>query len=218
MNKIITKCYAQKHNVFPIEYLNELRSQILSCSYLAASQLGHNFTGTKGFSVIFKRSGIGEVERHFPFFKPYLQVALKQACNAFYLNPLVLEDGTRVEPHVDCSISSYSMIFTIPNLVSILYIQIPQDLQGGELVLQAGEHQVGIIEPRTNTLLYFRGDLLHSVNEVKSSQPRISLICEQYNLSATRLEHIPEFEIKSAADIAIRASVVKFSAFSDSTV
>jgi hypothetical protein len=204
MNKIITKCYAQKHNVFPVEYLEELRSQILSCPYLAASQLSKSFTGTKGFSVIFKRSGIGEVEQHFPFFKPYLQVALKQACNAFYLNTLVLENGTTVEPHVDCSISSYGMTFTIPNLVSVLYIQVPQDLQGGELVLQAGEHPAGIIEPRTNTLLYFHGDLVHSVNEVKSSQPRISLICEQYNLSATRLEHIPEFEIKSAADIAIR--------------
>ena len=217
MNKILTKCYAQKHNVFAVEYLDKLRSQILSCPYLAASQLSESFTGTKGFSVIFKRSGISEVEQHFPFFKPYLQVALKQACNAFYLNPLVLEGGTRVEPHVDCSISSYDMTFTIPNLVSVLYIQVPQDLQGGELVLQA-DHQVGIIEPRTNTLLYFRGDLLHSVNEVKSSQPRISLICEQYNLSATQLEHIPEFEIKSAADTAIRASVVKFSAFSDSVV
>ncbi len=199
MTTTLTKCYAHRHNAFPIEYLNELRSQIQSCPYLAANLLSHNFAGTKGFSVIFRRSGIGEVERHFPFFETYLKVALKQACNAFYLNPLVLENGARVEPHVDCSISSYDMVFTIPNLVSVLYVQVPDNLQGGNLVLQAGEHQVGI-QPRTNTLLYFRGDLLHSVNEVKSSQPRISLICEQYNLSETRLQQIPEFEIVSGAN------------------
>ena len=198
MTSLINKCFAQRSNVFSVNYLNELRSQILSSPYLLASQLSKNFAGTKGFSVIFKRSGIKEVERHFPFFEPYLNVVLKQASNAFYLNPLVLEGGTCVEPHVDCSISSYGMMFTIPNLVSVLYIQVPEDLQGGELVLQAGEHQVGIIQPRTNTLVYFLGNLLHSVNEVKSSKARISLICEQYNLSATRLQDIPEFEIKSA--------------------
>lgn len=200
MKTTLTKCYAQRHNVFPIEYINELRSQLLPSPYLAASQLSDSFAGTKGFSVIFKRSGIGEIEQHFPFFEPYLKVALKQACNAFYLNALVLERGTRVEPHVDCSISSYGMTFTIPNLVSVLYVQVPHDLKGGELVLQTNEHQVGTIHPRTNTLLYFRGDLVHSVNEVKSSQPRISLVCEQYNLSETRLQPIPEFEIKSGVN------------------
>jgi hypothetical protein len=91
-------------------------------------------------------------------------------------------------------------MFTTPILVSVLYIQVPHALQGGELLLQASEHQVVQIQPQTNTLLYFRGNLKHSVNEVKSSQPRISLICEQYNLSETRLQQIPEFEIKSEAD------------------
>jgi hypothetical protein len=193
----LTKCYAQRHNAFSWDYLNELRSQILSSPYLAASQLSQEFAGTKGFSVIFKRSGLSEVERHFPFFEPYLKLALKQACNAFYLNPLILEGETHVEPHVDCSISSYEMVYTNPNLVSVLYVQVPQELQGGELVLQIRENQVVQIQPRTNTLLFFLGNLLHSVNKVKSSQPRISLICEQYNLSENRLQHIPEFEIKS---------------------
>jgi hypothetical protein len=199
MKTTLTKCYAQRHNAFPIEYLNDLRSQILSCPYLAASQLSDCFAKTKGFSVIFKRSSIGKLEQHFPFFKDYLEIALKQACNAFYLNALVLENGTGVEPHVDCSISAYDMIFTIPNLVSVLYVQVPQDLSGGELVLQTNEHQIGAIQPQTNTLVYFRGDLLHSVNKVKGSHPRISLICEQYKLSETRLEPIPDFAIKSGA-------------------
>ncbi|MEQ9549602.1 MAG: 2OG-Fe(II) oxygenase [Coleofasciculus sp. G3-WIS-01] len=123
-----------------------------------------------------------------------------QECNTFYLNPLVLEGGTCVEPHVDCSISLYSRKLTIPNLVSVLYVQVPHDLQGGELLLETGEDQVVQIQPQTNTMLFFRGNLEHSVNQVKSSQPRISVICEQYNLSETRLQQIPEFEIQSEAD------------------
>ncbi|MBJ7294855.1 MAG: hypothetical protein JHC73_00660 [Dolichospermum sp.] len=47
----------------------------------------------------------------------------------------------------------------------------------------------------------FMGNLLHSVNPVQSSKPRISLICEQYTLEPNRLESIPEFEILSGANI-----------------
>jgi len=199
MQITLNKYYSLKSNAFTLDYLNELRMQLLSCPYLAGSQLSDSFAGTKGFSVIFKRSGIGEVERHFPFFQPYLRIALKSECNAFYLNPLLLEGGARVEPHVDCSISSYARATTIPTIVSVLYVQVPPDLQGGELVIQHRENKVGQIQPQANTLLYFRGDLTHLVNEVKSSQARISLVCEQYNLSETRLQQIPEFEIESGA-------------------
>ena len=113
----MNKYYELSSNTFPFDYLNSLRMQILSCPYLAASQLSEGFVGTKGFSVIFKRSGIGEVERHFPFFQPYLRVVLKPTCNAFYLNPLVLEAGVRVEPHVDCSLSVHGKFIAIPTIV-----------------------------------------------------------------------------------------------------
>jgi hypothetical protein len=194
-----TRCYAKKLNVLSWEYLEELKSAIESSPYLAASQLSDRFTGTRGFSVVFKRSGIPEVIRQFPYFQSYLQVALKSACNAFYLNPLILESGGRVETHVDCSLSDYGKVWTIPNLVSVLYVQVPEDLQGGELILENDEHQLAQISPQFNTLLYFIGNLLHSVNPVQSSQPRISLICEQYTLDPERLQSIPEFEILSGA-------------------
>jgi 2OG-Fe(II) oxygenase superfamily len=187
--------FAKRDNFFPVEYLKQLRSQILSSSYLASSQLSESFADTKGFSIVFQRSGISEVERHFPFLSIYLECILKQSCNAFYLNPLIIETGTQIGSHVDCSISSYGMEYTIPDLVSILYVQVPPDIEGGELILQASESQKEIIKPQTNTLIHFLGNITHSVNRVKSLQPRISLICEQYNLSATRLEKIPEFEI-----------------------
>ena len=120
---------------------------------------------------------------------------LKSACNAFYLNPLVLSAGGQVEAHVDCSLGGYPGQIMTPALVSVLYVQVPNDLTGGELVLKLEERPVAELPPATNTLLYFLGHLTHSVNPVQTSDCRISLVCEQYNLAADVLQTIPEFEL-----------------------
>jgi hypothetical protein len=62
MNIILNQFYSLKSNCFSYEYLNKLRNEILSCSYLEESQLSDSFLGTKGFSVIFKRSSLDQVE------------------------------------------------------------------------------------------------------------------------------------------------------------
>ncbi|MFB2898012.1 2OG-Fe(II) oxygenase [Aerosakkonemataceae cyanobacterium BLCC-F50] len=192
--------YYQKHpNAFSLNYLNDLRGEILACPYFAVNNLNRDFVGTKGFSVVFHRSEIAEVERKFPFFKPYLDRALEPVCNAFYLNPLLLQEGSRVDPHIDRSLRSYCKTIEPPMCVSVLYVQVPENLQGGELVLRNHKQQVGQIKPQVNTLVYFQGDLTHSVNAVKTSGTRLSLVCEQYSLSEKELRDIPEFTVESRA-------------------
>lgn len=190
--------YRTSHHAFEPDYLSELQGQILACPYFAVNNLNRDFVGTKGFSVVFQRSGIGEVERRFPFFKPYLSVALQSTCNAFYINPLLLMTGSRVDPHIDRSLRSYCKTIQPPAVVSVLYVQVPPALIGGELVLHCHKRQVGCIRPQFNTLLYFQGDLTHSVNQVTSPlSTRLSLVCEQYSLSDTELQEIPKFTIES---------------------
>lgn len=190
--------YRTSHNVFDPKYLTKLQKQILTCSYFSVNNLNRDFVNTKGFSLAFQRSGIGEVERHFPFFKPYLSVALQPTCNAFYLNPLFLQTGSRVDKHIDRSLRSYCKTIQPPDTVSVLYVQVPDILEGGDLVLHCNKRQVGCIRPQVNTLLFFQGDLTHSVKEVKSPvSTRLSLVCEQYNLLENELEEIPEFAIES---------------------
>ncbi len=191
--------YHQHPSAFPIPYLNDLRGEILACPYLAINNLNRDFIGSQGFSVVFQRSEIGEVERRFPFFKRYLDRALQPTCNAFYLNPLLLQEGSRVDPHIDRSLRSYCKTVEPPVVVSVLYVQVPPNLQGGELVLRRYKQQVGQIKPQVNTLLYFQGDLTHSVNAVKTTGTRLSLVCEQYNLSETELRDIPAFTVESRA-------------------
>jgi hypothetical protein len=191
--------YHQHPQTFSPNYLSELQGQILTCPYFAVNNLNRDFIGTKGFSVVFQRSHLRTVEQNFPYFKPYLDRALQPECNAFYLNPLFLKSGSRVDPHIDRSLRSYCKTIDPPALVSVLYVEVPIDLEGGELVLQANKRQVGKIPPQANTLLFFQGDLTHSVNPVTSSGIRLSLVCEQYNLEDEQLWDIPEFKLESRA-------------------
>jgi 2OG-Fe(II) oxygenase superfamily len=186
-----------------IAYLAKLQRKILACPYFAVNNLNRDFVGTKGFSVVFRRSHIATVEQQFPYFKNYLDRALQPDCNAFYLNPLLLKTGSRVDPHIDRSLRSYCKTVEPPMVVSVLYVDVAEDLQGGELVLRSNKRQVGKISPQTNTLLFFQGDLTHSVNAVvgdpsgNGKADRLSLVCEQYNLEEAELEDIPEFRLES---------------------
>ena len=182
-----------------MEYLNNLWGEIQACSYFAINNLNRDFVATKGFSLVFRRSHISTVEQKFPYFKPYLDLALQPSCNAFYLNPLQLQQGSRVDPHIDRSLRSYCKTIEPPMCVSVLYVRLPEDMVGGELVLKSHKRQLGQIKPQVNTLLYFQGDLTHSVNAVQTPGSRLSLVCEQYSLSQSELAEIPDFTIESRA-------------------
>ncbi|MBD2387081.1 2OG-Fe(II) oxygenase [Cylindrospermum sp. FACHB-282] len=194
--------YWQYHSVFSTKYIKELQHQVLSSPCLHhLNSFGDAFGTNYGFAVTFKRSGISEFKHNFPFLEDYSNLVLKEACNAFYFNVLIIEAGNSIAPHVDMSLSKHGRELTIPNLVSVFYIQVPPDMEGGELILQAGKFEVGKIIPQENSLTYFRGNLTHSVNQVKKvSQPRISLVCEQYTLQSSRLEKIPNFQVLSKED------------------
>lgn len=193
------KHYQQQPNAFPNDYLNNLWGEIQACPYFAINNLNRDFVGTKGFSVVFQRSHLTQVEQQFPYFKPYLDLALQPNCNAFYLNPLQLKEGSRVDPHIDRSLRSYCKTIEPPLVVSVLYVRVPTNLEGGELVLRSPKRQLGQIKPQVNTLVYFQGDLTHSVNAVKTPGNRLSLVCEQYSLTEVELQEIPPFIVESRA-------------------
>jgi hypothetical protein len=197
--KETVRCYARRFNCFPVDELAELAQKILGSPYLGTSQLSDEFASTQGFSVIFKKESISTVIEHFPELSTYLNVALKSLCNAFYLNILILTEGSCVNEHIDCSICEYFQELVSPRLVSVLYVQVPEDMQGGKLVLSLDAEEIAIIQPQENMLLHFLGYLTHRVQFVQASQPRISIVCEQYNLKEEWLAQVPDFAIKSGA-------------------
>jgi hypothetical protein len=197
--------YHDYPQAFSPRYLTKLQRKILDCPFFTVNNLNRDFVGTKGFSVVFQRSHLATVEAQFPYFKLYLDRALQPECNAFYLNPLLLKTGSRVDPHIDRSLRSYCKTIAPPAVVSVLYVEVPADLEGGELVLKrsapghkvATKGQVAKIRPQRNTLLLFQGDLTHSITPMAGTGDRLSLVCEQYNLEERELEEIPEFVIES---------------------
>lgn len=177
--------------------LARLREAILASPHLGASRLSARFARTLGFSVVFTRSGLPQVRAAFPSFADYLATVVTPAANAFYLNPLVLTAGARVGAHIDTSLSSRCGTRVSPIVVSVLYVHVPDDMRGGELVLRTRRQRVGEITPSTGLLVAFQGDLVHAVRRVLSVSPRVSLVCEQYALEQAQLQRIPAFSVTS---------------------
>jgi len=180
-------------------YLRSLKRAILGSRYFTTHTLNRDFVQTKGFSVVFRRGSEPEVAQAFPAFAPFLERVLRADCNAFYLNPLALQRGSRVDPHVDRSLRSYCKTVLPPVTVSVLYVAISPALEGGELVLQRGRRQLARVRPVENTLLHFDGDLTHSIEPVRSPGERLSLVCEQYALESSELALVPPFTLETRA-------------------
>lgn len=163
------------------------------------NNLNRDFVGTRGFSVAFTRDGIERTIAAFPFLEGYVRRVLRDDCNAFYLNPLQLENGSRVDPHIDRSLRSYCKDIVMPFSVTVLYVEVPNGMVGGELVLARGKKTLARIRPRRNLLVEFDGDLTHSVERVDSPGRRLSLVCEQYALTEDELEQVPAYAVESRA-------------------
>src|SRR5688500_13866624 len=117
------------------EAVAAIRETILGSPLLGETNLSGQFSGTYGFSVTFRREAIAEVTRRFPAFAPFLDAAVLPGCDAFLLNPLLIQNGKGVAAHIDRSLSSYAPEIGCPVAVSVLYVQVPTPLAGGALRL-----------------------------------------------------------------------------------
>ncbi len=170
-----------------------------ACPLFTQNNLNRDFVATRGFSVVFTRAGLERANAEFPCFQPYLRRVMRQDCNAFYLNPLQLEAGSRVDPHNDRSLRSYCTDVEMPLQVTVLYVEVPPTMVGGRLVLARGKRILTRIQPRRGLLVEFDGDLTHSVEKVETAGSRLSLVCEQYSLLADELELVPDYAVESRA-------------------
>lgn len=148
---------------------------------------------------MFTRDGAERTKSEFPWLSPYVKRVLRSDCNAFYLNPLQLENGSRVDPHIDRSLRSYCKDIHVPLSVAVLYVDVPAGMIGGELVLARGKKSLARVRPTRNLLVEFDGDLTHSVERVATAGRRLSLVCEQYALTEDELEQIPPYAVESRA-------------------
>ncbi|MFA5506571.1 MAG: 2OG-Fe(II) oxygenase [Vulcanimicrobiota bacterium] len=199
--------YRISHDSFDSEFVEKMATFVKGHHLLAGTTLNARFSGTEGFSIALTRSGVPRLKANFPLFHDFLEMTSPDRANAFFINPLCIAQGAHVAPHVDRSLNTWTRpeLPPYPIKVSVLYLDVAEDLEGGTLFLYPpllAFHRPRIT-PQTGLLFEFRGDLRHEVKAVeKSSRPRISLVMEQYELPPYLLRKIPEFYVKSSRDFA----------------
>lgn len=187
------------------EATEAIRGAILGSSMLDESNLSTQFKGTYGFSITFRREAVAEVKARFPAFAPFLDTALLPGCDAFLLNPLLVHNGRGVATHIDRSLEFYSSSIGCPVAVSVLYVQVPTQLAGGELRLYHRGMRVAALSPQPRSLVTFRGDMVHEVAAVEAGAPelsaaRISLVVEQYRVPPALRERVPRFDLRNRTE------------------
>lgn len=200
--------YQLKHSVFDQRVTEALVDGVLNSPYLGNSPLGPEFVKTKGFSIVFQRDAMEALISAFPYLCQFLDCCVFPKSNAFYLNTLIMTDGSRVDAHIDCRLVVSQNMRIIPTIVSIFYAS-ADPAGGGHLTLGTGTPQATTIAPKPGDLLHFRGDIVHDVSPYMSQSPRINVVCEQYNLTSELLDDFPIFEvITQATDAAPRVNAL----------
>ncbi|GHH04359.1 2OG-Fe(II) oxygenase [Comamonas sp. JC664] len=221
------RAYVTHREALPRSAVQALRTALLGSRFVARSPLMGTFQASRGFAIIFTHEGRATVEARFPFLVPYLTRVLapasargllpwherlwgsrkqRPAPNAFYLNLLLLDAGRGVGRHIDATLQDPSGVpDATPQHVSVLYLQVPEHVRGGELCLHHQDTPVGEVRPREGLLVHFRGDLQHEVRPFTGGAEgasRVSLVCEQYVFPPEALSRIPSFRIQSKAGFA----------------
>lgn len=198
--------YRADTSVFDPPYIEKTAEFVRNHALLSSSTLNSRFSTTEGFSIALTRSGMPRLRQSFSVFYEYLEKLAPDRANAFFINPLVVGTGAFIAPHIDCSLNSWTSPERppFPIKVSVLYLDVPENLRGGTLMLYPPTlslHFKPTITPQTGLLFEFRGDLRHEVREVETaSRPRISLVTEHYCLPPHLLDKIPEFFVKSSRE------------------
>lgn len=196
-----------------------LRDALMSSPFVAKSQLNGAFATSRGFGVAFTAAGRAQVEERIPPLAPFFALAIDtlpqtrlQAFwsrrrvpepNAWYLNLLLVGTAGGVAPHIDATLARAAGVdAATPSVVSVLYLQVPREGRGGELVLARGRALVGVVHPVERTLLHFKGDLEHQVRALEDAPQdaaRASLVLEQYHFEPDALARLPAFRLDSRA-------------------
>jgi hypothetical protein len=202
--------FRARRDVLTESELLALREQILQSPYLAGSDLDHGFENTYGFSVLFQRSQLERCLKLLPAARPYLHRVMDRKSQVFFMNPLVIHEGHGVGAHADKTLASFvpaNSRVPFPYRVSVLYVGVPPNLRGGELVFHRNAFVRARFLPQVNTLVEFPGWLYHEVKPWKqvgwdgrAAAPRVSLVCEQYRLTPQLLQHVPDFHVETTRD------------------
>ncbi|NVB36542.1 2OG-Fe(II) oxygenase [Pseudenhygromyxa sp. WMMC2535] len=153
------------------------------------------FTGSSGVQAVFTREGLNRLHDELGMLAPAFACATSPESNAFFINALIIHDAARVEAHLDCSLDTHLGVHTVPRRVCVVYVQVPEDLEGGALEILEPDGHLHRVHPQIGLLVQFRGDLVHGITAARTSSTRISVVIEEYVLEPPLLGLVPRFAI-----------------------
>ena len=174
-----------------------------------------SFGKTRGFVVKFNEDGIERFRKN-PDYACFVDVfdGLREPLtNAFVMNVLLCDLGDydaydakemSVDLHLDDTVGISSKHTFVAHQVSVLYVSVPEDMEGGQLELFSyGNGTVptnaepnDAVEPKENLVVTFRGDAFHRVRSyrTRSARERVSLVLEQYYIGDEHYAKTMTFE------------------------
>ncbi len=193
---------------------DSLAETLLASPLMGSSTLNQAFEASRGFALSFRRDGLGELRRRYPFLASAVERLTASRArralrthpfelgkpNAFYLNALLVPPGASVGRHVDATLRAPSEVpGLLPEWVSVLHLRAPES--GGELELFRGDRLLAVLEARQGRVLHFRGELLHGVRAVDPGTDcaRLSLVCENYCVPRAGLRRLDRIRTHSNA-------------------
>ena len=160
-----------------------------------------SFGKTRGFVLKFNEDGVAQFQSDSAYecFAPVFDRLRVPLTNAFVMNLLLCElgdydeydaNGLAVGVHLDDTVGVSSKHSFIAHQVSVLYLSVPKDMEGGQLDLFSygdgatpgdGDPEE-VVVPEENLMATFRGDAFHRVRSyrARSRTERVSLVLEQY--------------------------------------
>tara|TARA_B100000513_G_scaffold144498_1_gene66530 strand:- start:2468 stop:3400 length:933 start_codon:yes stop_codon:yes gene_type:complete len=186
--------YEQTRELMDPAVLESLRVEALS--HADQTVLSGAFSETQGIVLRFNRDGLRNLSAsRWSGLMPFFEAAAEREMNAFVLNVLIVPDGRSVKTHLDNTVAIKSPNNHIAHCVTVLYLQIPLGMRGGQLELFENSRKESwsnplsgdpdaTLTPQVNTLVKFRGDAWHRISMMRSAdgRPRISLVLEQYSI------------------------------------
>lgn len=210
-NSLFKDMYIETTNFFPLDKCIKYKNNFYTSNLITDNPLDDNFNGSKGFVIEFDSNNSLEIfkQNNIEFMYDFFQQVSKSYATDFILNVLIipskktknrnnylLPTSKSVDYHYDTTIEyneknegKYFKFTLVPECVSVLYIDLPEEFSNGELLLYGygGLIPIGTITPEIGKLVEFNGILLHAVNDifinnVSNNKNRISIVLEQYTI------------------------------------
>ena len=130
--------------------------------------------------TIMRKRDTKSLPPQYSFYEGYLRSVLKSECNMFFQDIIFLcSNDNGIPSHVDSQLKdrleSVNCLITYePICVNVFYVNVPDDIEGGELVI--GNTR---ITPANNTLVEFSSHLPHYVTGFTTSTRRCMVVTEQ---------------------------------------